>query len=96
MAGKKTVYIIQHLGGYSGDEKYRRNERKFREAGFILCRSEQDDKGKHWEVWLGYPFRLNGELKNAPPDAILHWLTRHGPGGISVAVEKEYWGLTPD
>lgn len=96
MVKEKTVYFIQHLQGDGDDEKYQQNERRFREAGFIRCRSEHDAAGKYWEIWLGYPFLLNGELKNAPLDVILHWLTGHGPGEISVAVEKEHLGFNPD
>lgn len=91
MAGR-TVYIIQHLQGYDGDEQYRKNERRLKEAGFIRCRSERDAEGKYWEVWLGLPWALNGQLREASPDFIIEWLMSRAVGEISIAVEKRHLG----
>ena len=92
----KTVYVIQGLGGYNGDEQYQRNEQDFRRVGFIRCRSEPDEKGRILEVWLGLPGRLLGELMGASDLDIQAWVTRHSVGIISVAREVECRGLMPD
>lgn len=97
MLKTKRVYLIQHLAGYSGEEKYRKNETDFLRVGFIRCRSEPgpEDKGGVWEVWLGFPWHLKEELKDSSDAEILRWLTRRGPGEIAIAVEEQHWGLSP-
>lgn len=91
----KTVYVIRNLGGYDGGERLQRNELDFRRVGFIRCRSEPDEKGVVWEMWLGLPALLAGELKGASDLDIETWIKRHSVGTISVAREVECWGLGP-
>lgn len=94
---EKSVYLVQSIQAYGDDDHYQKAARKLTDAGFVRCRSERETDGKYWEVWLGFPWRLNGALKDAPKERVLSWLMEEvKPGEIVVAVAHEHWGAGVD
>lgn len=93
----KTIFLIQHITGYGPASNYEVTARLLRDAGFVCCKSEKDREGKYWEVWLGYPFRINATLCGETTQEVTAWLMRNiGPGEISLSIESEHWGLGTD
>ena len=93
---RSDVYMVHHLGGYGGEKQQISNEKAFIEKGFIRCRSEKGDDGKYWEVWMGYPWMLKGDLENAKAEDIERWILNHSVGNLDVCKVEKGWGLGVD
>ena len=61
-----------------------------------LISTPYGERGKHWEIWIGYDWMIAPRGLTDKP-AVMGFLMRTvGPGSISVAEEIEHWGASPD